>query len=161
MVWRIELSTSKFEICLTEEDAAAARRLLFQLVRHEDPARKIAELGLHALACAIHDARQGRGKFFPGELFADPAWDIMLGLYCAHGRGEKITITSLGESLGLAQTTSLRWVKELANAGFIERVRDPRHRRRIFVALTASAHEKVTLWLEETRAHLGAELPGE
>jgi DNA-binding MarR family transcriptional regulator len=146
----------KFEINLTEQDASVARRLLYQFVRDEDPAGKIAELGLHALACGIHDARQRRRKFFPGELFADPAWDIMLGLYCAHGRGEKISVTTLGQSVGLPHTTSLRWLKELANAGLVERVRDPGHRRRIFVTLTASAYENVSLWLDETRARLGA-----
>lgn len=150
---------SKIEISLTEEDAAVARRLLYQLVLREDPASEIAVLGLHALACAIHDAAQARREFFPGELFADPAWDIMLGLYCSHGRGEKINVTTLGQSVGLAQTTSLRWLNELAKEGFVERIRDPRNRRRVFVNLTASAHEKMTLWLEKTRGRLAADLP--
>jgi DNA-binding transcriptional ArsR family regulator len=154
-----QLSESKVEINLTEEDAAVARRLLYQLILREDPAGEIAELGLHALASALHDAAQARREFFPRELFADPAWDIMLGLYCAHGRGEKINVTTLGQSVGLAQTTSLRWVKELANTGLVERIRDPRNRRRVFVNLTALAYEKMTLWLGQTRDRFAADLP--
>lgn len=146
----------KFEISLTEQDASVARRLLYQLVRDEDPATKLAELGLHALASAICDARRARGKYFPGELFADPAWDILLGLYCARNRGEQITVTGVGLSVGLAQATSFRWLNELEKAGLIKRVRDPGHRRRVFVTLTASGYEKVTLWLEETNARLGS-----
>ena len=147
----------KFEISLTEEDASVARRLLYQLVRDEDPAAKFAELGLHELASAIWDARQARQKYFPGELFADPAWDILLGLYCARNRGERITVTTVAQSFGLAQATSFRWLNELEKAGLVERVRDPGHRRRVFVTLTASACEKVNLWLEETNARLGSE----
>lgn len=147
----------KFEISLTEEDASVARRMLYQLVRDEDPAAKFAELGLHALAFAISDARQARGKYFPGELFADPAWDILLGLYCAQNRGERMTVTAVGQSFGLAQATSFRWLNELEKAGLVERVRDPGHRRRVFATLTALACEKVTLWLEETRARLRSE----
>jgi len=40
-------------------------------------------------------ARRLREEMFGSELFADPAWDIVLDLYTAEARGERVQVTSL------------------------------------------------------------------
>jgi DNA-binding MarR family transcriptional regulator len=139
---------------LTAEDAAAARRLLLQLLRNDVRADD-TPAALHELACRIGEVRKDRRHFFSDDLFADPAWDMILSLYCAEGRGERVSVTALGHSVGLAQTTAVRWINALTKAGLIERCQDDHDRRRHFVRLTDPARHKITEWLERAAARLG------
>ena len=144
---KIEQPTSDIQISLTAEEAAAARGLLLQLLE-KDTNGEAAKVELHEIASRIHDARRARRYFFPDDLFAEPAWDMILSLYCAQACGERLSVTALGQSVGLAQTTALRWIKELDEAGLIERVQDQHDRRRYFLTLTADAQAKVAQWLQ-------------
>ena len=109
---KIVAARRKFEVRLTDEEAAAARTLLSQLIEGAAGALPV-EAKLPDLACRIHSSRHERRRFFPDELFADPAWDMILALYCAESRGERLSVTSLGYSVGLAQATAARWISQL------------------------------------------------
>lgn len=72
------------------------------------------------LACQIGAARRSRAALFPGELFDEPAWDIMLQLYCVAGRDEVATIYALGSSISAPLSTIERWVDYLVERDLVK-----------------------------------------
>lgn len=83
--------------------------------------------------------RRLREQFFAAELFADPAWDMLLDLYAARLEGHRVAVSSLCIAAAVPATTALRWIKTMTDAGLFERQADPRDGRRIFIALAAPA----------------------
>ncbi len=91
----------------------------------------------------VLEARRARVKFFPAELFSDPAWDLLLELYARELAGQRVAVTELSAITGLAATTSLRWICKLEADGLVVRADDPLDRRRQRVGLTAEAVSKM------------------
>jgi hypothetical protein len=83
--------------------------------------------------------RQLRARFFDGELFADPAWDILLDLTAARAEHARVSVTSLCIASMVPPTTALRWIGQMIEAGLLERVEDETDRRRAFIALSDDA----------------------
>ena len=81
-------------------------------------------------------ARQMRLRFFGEDLFADPAWDMLLDLTAARGEHRRVSITSLCIASGVPTTTALRWIKLLEQSGLVQRIEDETDRRRAFISLT-------------------------
>lgn len=77
--------------------------------------------------------RRQREQFFAADLFADPAWDMLLDLYAAHYEGRGVSVTSLCIAAAVPPTTALRWIKALTDLGLFERSNDPRDGRRVYV----------------------------
>ena len=86
----------------------------------------------------IIEARRLRAKFFDENLFADPAWDILLDLYRAHLAQQRISVTSVCFGAGVPVSTALRWLNALEERGLARRSQDPLDGRRFFVELTQS-----------------------
>lgn len=84
-------------------------------------------------------ARQQRARFFDGELFADPAWDMLLDLTAARAERARVSVTSLCIASGVPPTTALRWIGQMTEAGLFVRVEDRSDRRRAFIALSDTA----------------------
>lgn len=80
--------------------------------------------------------RQLRSRFFSSELFADPAWDMLLDLAAAAMEHKSVSVTSLCIASCVPPTTALRWIGLLTDQGILKRVEDPRDRRRAFIGLT-------------------------
>jgi len=55
------------------------------------------------------------------NFFGEPAWDMLLALYCLPSRGEVLGVSSLGYAADVPPTTALRWQKTLFDDGLIER----------------------------------------
>ena len=55
------------------------------------------------------------------QLFGEPAWDMMLALYCLPARGERLTTTGLSLAATAPATTGHRWQAILTEEGLIER----------------------------------------
>lgn len=108
-----------------------------------------------ALIRRMIKARQARARFFDGELFADPAWDILLDLTAAQGEGAQVSVTSLCIAAGVPATTALRWIGQMVEAGLLVRVQDRNDRRRAFIALSDGAAEAMARYFAEVGA--GAE----
>lgn len=85
--------------------------------------------------------RQARARFFDSELFADPAWDMLLDLTAADAEHRRVSVTSLCIASGVPTTTALRWVRELTKAGVFERVKDTTDKRRAFISLSDRSRE--------------------
>jgi DNA-binding MarR family transcriptional regulator len=84
----------------------------------------------------VRQARRMRERFFGENLFADPAWDMLLDLYRAELAQHRICTTSLCLGSGTPVSTALRWLNALEKRGLVGRTRDPLDGRRYFVALT-------------------------
>lgn len=98
--------------------------------------------------------RRMREQFFPADLFADPAWDMLLDLYAAQLEGQPVAVSSLCIAAAVPATTALRWIKTMTDAGMFERQADPRDGRRIFIALApvaAQAMDRYFAALENAR----------
>jgi DNA-binding MarR family transcriptional regulator len=90
---------------------------------------------------AILKARRSRSQFFPENLFADPAWDILLELYAAELGQRRISVTSLCIGAAVPATTALRWINALEKAALLTRRNDPLDGRRIYVNLSQAGFE--------------------
>lgn len=93
--------------------------------------------------------RQLRGRFFDPELFADPAWDMLLDLTAARVEHTRVSVTSLCIASGVPPTTALRWIGQLTEAGLFQRVEDVSDRRRAFIALTDTAADAMARYFAE------------
>ncbi|WP_255547890.1 MarR family transcriptional regulator [Erythrobacter ani] len=99
-------------------------------------------------------ARQARARFFDGELFADPAWDMLLDLTAAHAEHKRVSVTSLCIAAGVPATTALRWVKQMVESGIFERVADRSDKRRAFIALSERSVEAMARYFAEVEIPL-------
>jgi hypothetical protein len=88
---------------------------------------------------AVIRSRRMRAQFFTGELFADPAWDMLLDLFAAELERRRVSVSSLCIAAAVPPTTALRWIGSLHDAGLFERHADPSDRRRAYIALSQKA----------------------
>jgi hypothetical protein len=79
--------------------------------------------------------RRLRERFFPADLFADPAWDMLLDLMVARLEKSAIAVSSLCIAAAVPPTTALRWIKTMTESGLFVRVADPEDGRRVFIEL--------------------------
>ncbi|MBV9930364.1 MAG: winged helix-turn-helix transcriptional regulator [Alphaproteobacteria bacterium] len=84
---------------------------------------------------AIIRARRLRDHFFHPELFADPAWDMLLDLMAARLEKQRVAVSSLCIAAAVPPTTALRWIKALCDQGIFVRLADPEDGRRVFIEL--------------------------
>jgi len=88
---------------------------------------------------AMIRARRLRDQYFSGELFADPAWDMLLDLLLARLERRTVAVSSLCIAAAVPPTTALRWIKRLTEEGIFVRTADPRDGRRVFIDLSDEA----------------------
>jgi LPS sulfotransferase NodH len=85
---------------------------------------------------SILRARRRREEIFGAEIFADPAWDILLELYAIELERGRITISRLCDVATVPFSTGVRHISQLEQSGLLVRQRDPNDRRRTFVKLS-------------------------
>ena len=100
--------------------------------------------------------RQLRARFFDAELFADPAWDMLLDLTAARAEHQRVSVTSLCIASGVPPTTALRWIGQMTEAGLFQRVEDEADRRRAFIALTDRASDAMARYFAEIGSSVAA-----
>ena len=84
-------------------------------------------------------ARRLRARYFEEELFADPAWDMLLDLLQAEIAQHRVPVSSLCIAAAVPATTALRWIKTMTDNGLFVRRSDPHDGRRVFVELAPAA----------------------
>lgn len=84
---------------------------------------------------AIIRARRMRDQYLGADLFADPAWDMMLDLMAARLEDQRVPVSSLCMAAAVPPTTALRWIKVLSEQGVFVRTADPEDGRRIYIEL--------------------------
>jgi DNA-binding MarR family transcriptional regulator len=82
-------------------------------------------------------ARRTRARYLTPELFADPAWDILLDLLRAEIAHERVSVSSACIAAAVPATTGLRWLKALEQQGLVVRHRDLLDARRTYVTLSS------------------------
>ncbi|MGB3847609.1 MAG: hypothetical protein WA940_17190 [Sphingopyxis sp.] len=65
---------------------------------------------LAAIARSEFHNRRRRDSLIRYDLFAEPAWDMLLDLYIEHHRGQPVAVDRLCATAGAAATTALRWL---------------------------------------------------
>lgn len=87
--------------------------------------------------------RRLRDRFFNAELFADPAWDILLDLKAAAQESQKVSVSSLCIAASVPPTTALRWITAMTESGMLVRRQDPDDARRVFIELSDETSAKL------------------
>ena len=108
-----------------------------------EPAEELGEeeIGQARLVKEILRARRRREKVFGGDLFGEPAWDILLELYAAQQAQQRLSVSSVCYVSAVPATTALRWIQRLEKDGWLERCCDPLDARRYWIELTSRASE--------------------
>jgi Winged helix DNA-binding domain len=89
-------------------------------------------------------SRAVRNRLFGQDVFADPAWDMMLYLTIAMAENRHISMSSLCLATNVPATTALRQVKALKDNGLLMIVCDPNDGRRKHVILSDAAYAMMT-----------------
>lgn len=120
-----------------------------------DPHDEYDETILVQIARALYRLRRERERLLPAELFAEPAWDMLLDLYIQRSIGRRVTVTSLCIASGVATTTALRWVGLLIESGLAKRVESEEDRRKAFVVLSDRGYRAVrSILIDASRSFL-------
>lgn len=86
---------------------------------HDDaPGTEGADIYLSTVDRAFH-ARKARTRYFPQELFAEPAWDMLLHLFRCELRGRRVSTSDLCFAAGVPETTALRWISTMDQQGLV------------------------------------------
>lgn len=99
--------------------------------------------------------RRMRERYFPPDLFADPAWDMLLDLMVARIEKSAIAVSSLCIAAAVPPTTALRWIKTMTENGMFVRVADPEDGRRVFIELAEPTAEAMMNYLAAAKAQGG------
>lgn len=86
---------------------------------------------------------RSRTAIVGAELFADPAWNIMLDLFVRGVDGETTTVSSACIGADVPSTTALRHLTVLLKHGLIERHACTRDQRVMYVQLTGEGHARM------------------
>jgi hypothetical protein len=104
------------------------------------PAGDVPPLSVDTVRSVIR-ARRLRARYFREELFADPAWDMLLDLLQAEIAQLRVPVSSLCIAAAVPATTALRWLKAMVSQGLFVRRADPHDGRRVFVELAPEASQ--------------------
>jgi hypothetical protein len=94
-------------------------------------------------------ARRLRARYFPEDLFGDPAWDMLLDLLQAEISQLRVPVSSLCIAAAVPATTALRWLKTMVQQGLFVRRADPHDGRRVFVELAPEASQAMRRYFAE------------
>ncbi|MET1112125.1 MAG: MarR family winged helix-turn-helix transcriptional regulator [Allosphingosinicella sp.] len=143
------------------EEVGRIANVLAALSEHEAAAAAVAAVGGGAdgdgerldagFIRSIIRARRFRNHFFRSELFADPAWDMLLDLMAARVDGQRVAVSSLCIAAAVPPTTARRWIKGLCDEGLFVRIADPEDGRRVFIELSGDAAARMEAYLKSAQ----------
>ncbi|WP_260483695.1 hypothetical protein [Sphingomicrobium flavum] len=108
---------------------------------------RVPKTQLVELACRLYKSRRMRSRFFADGLFGEPAWDMLLTLFCAQYEGEQLSVSSLCYSADVPTTTALRWCRVLEDKKMIHRRKDDNDARRTYLVLSPKGHKAISDYL--------------
>jgi DNA-binding MarR family transcriptional regulator len=112
------------------------------------PADDVPPLSADTVRSVIR-ARRLRARYFREDLFADPAWDMLLDLLQAEIAQLRVPVSSLCIAASVPATTALRWLKTMVSQGIFIRRADPHDGRRVFVELAPDASQALRRYFAE------------
>lgn len=104
---------------------------------HDDCVRLVSdqEQGLGQCEQRIME-RRSIGRHLGFNIFANPAWDMILDLYRSLLSGHEVSISSLALASNVPPTTARRSIAAMVKADLALYQPDPSDRRRIYVKIT-------------------------
>lgn len=129
------------------------RRIRDELAVVESMVRNEAEARITAtdIGRIIRTAREGIGGFFDAELFADPAFDMLLFVFLEQEAGRTVETSACYRASGVPRTTAVRWINMLVANGMFESAPHPTDRRLALLSLSEGARANVRQWLNTMR----------
>jgi DNA-binding MarR family transcriptional regulator len=115
---------------------------------HKAPAAEAPEVSAETVRAVIR-ARRLRSRFFQEDLFADPAWDMLLDLLQAEISHLRVPVSSLCIAAAVPATTALRWLKTMVEQRIFIRRADPHDGRRVFGQLAPEASQALRSYFAE------------
>lgn len=103
-------------------------------------------VSLARVLCGASKFRDDQLPAFPG---ISPPWRALLQLFIAQVDGVSISVSDLALVSDVPQTTHLRVQALLVNLGLVQRVADPKDKRRVWLTLTAEGGVRVLAVLKE------------
>lgn len=124
---------------IAPNDLLEAKRIIEKVLKQ---VQKLADDGSQLpsqradFATLIYKSRRMRHKFFPEDIFADPAWDILLLLYSLEHSRRRVSLSAVCAAAGVPESTGHRWIDRLIGIGMVYRERNPNDRRIHWLRLT-------------------------
>jgi FixJ family two-component response regulator len=113
------------------------------------------ERGSHlTLIKLIQNNRRSRDRMFPACNGGDPSWEIVLFVLEQEVLQRSVSVTSACHATAIPQTTAMRKIDELVDAGLLARIPDEDDRRRVLLSSTPSCRESARRYFEATLAQL-------
>lgn len=106
------------------------------------------------LAQAVYAARGRLAKYLPGELFNDPARDILLDLFITTEKGASVSVTSCAHGARVPLTTAMRCIALLEERGLVVRSLSERDKRVRELQLTDAAQSDMRRYLDDVASLL-------
>jgi hypothetical protein len=95
----------------------------------------------------LYSDRRRRDDYFPGGLFGEPAWDLLLALFIALEDGRDLDLPKAYEAARVDPDDGPALVDKLVAAGMVVRSRGRYDKRRNTVVLTDQAVERLSNYL--------------
>ena len=108
----------------------------------------LPEVSVHSVRAVLR-ARRLRKRYFEEELFADPAWDMLLDLFQAELAQQRVAVSSLCSASAVPATTALRWIRTMVEKGLFVRQDDQFDGRRVYVELSPAASRALRRYFAE------------
>jgi CheY-like chemotaxis protein/DNA-binding MarR family transcriptional regulator len=144
LIGRIDSSTLP-DAALARQSAGASSALRDHLPHYGEEYRSLRFLQ------RLHETRV---RLFGSALVPDPAWGILAELMRAALTGRKVAVTALCQASKVPFTTALRRIDDLIEAGLAARMPDPSDRRRSYIELTDTGHQKMQRYLRNVAVSL-------
>lgn len=155
------MSPASVDLTIIEKDLARLTEAIQSLIRgrrqdepvaaglgHNQPASHLDDKELARIARRLLQESAARVSILPLDIFADPAWHILLDLFASEVEGKRISISSACIASGVPSTTALRHINLLEGRGTVERIRDRHDARRYHLGLTSDFRERIRRHLQ-------------
>jgi hypothetical protein len=129
---------------LSREAKEAIHRIAEHLNLSDRPRTGLDSNWKYRLVSQAYVARRERAGIFDANLFADPAWDILLAMFREYLAGRPMSADAAIEASDVPPSTGARWLGTLERGGLVTRIDDR-------VELTPAALEKLETYLERLR----------
>lgn len=116
------------------------------------PARGFGS-GIADFARQLWWERRLRSRFFPAEIFGEPAWDLILDAYSAQKSGNPLRLSKSHLSACVAPAVSERRARNLAAMGIFNVAPTKAGSRALGIALNPESERRLESLLEETWFH--------
>jgi hypothetical protein len=161
MIPEVEKARATVRLQQLSEEVGRIANVLAALSEHEAAAAAMAAVGAApdgedgtldaGFIRSIIRVRRLRDHFFKSDLFADPAWDMLLDLMAARVERQRVAVSSLCIAAAVPPTTALRWIKGLCDQGLFVRIADPEDGRRIFIELSSDTAARMEAYLKSAQ----------